>query len=194
MINTDFEITELKRKLANFVRLGLINSVDLTQTPPKVTVKIGSVITAELDFITLRAGSDKSWWPITEGEQVIVLSPGGNLTNGLVVGSMFQNSIAPSTINENIVRIDYSDGAVTEYDKESHKMKITLPSDGTLEIVASGGVTITGDLTVNGNIASTKNVTDSTRSMADDRGIYNGHTHAGVSSGLSSTAKTLATQ
>lgn len=193
-MNVDFGITELNRIVANIVRLGRIETVDLTKTPPKVTVKIGNLITAELDFVTLRAGEDKSWWPVTAGEQVIVLSPDGNLTKGLVIGSIFQNSIPPSTNVGNLIRTDYSDGAVTEYDKDNHRMKITLPTDGTLEIVASGGVSIIGDLTVNGNITSTNNVTDSTRSMADDRGIYNTHKHPGVTSGTSTTAATAETQ
>lgn len=194
MIELEFFITELNRRLENAIRIGRVDSVDLTKTPPKVRVKVGELVTAELPFLALRAGEDKSWWPITVGEQVIILSPGGSLNRGVVIGSLFQNDYPQATSLENVVRTDYSDGAITEYDKENHVMKITLPTDGTLEIVASGGVTITGDLTVNGNIAASNNISDATRSMVDDRGIYNTHKHPGVTSGTSTTAVTAETQ
>ncbi|WP_165773595.1 hypothetical protein [Zooshikella ganghwensis] len=44
-----------------------------------------------------------------------------------------------------------------------------------MNIVAKGGVTITGNLTVNGNIKATQEIADHQRDMSADRAIYNSH-------------------
>lgn len=56
---------------------------------------------------------------------------------------------------------------------------------GNVNINVDGAVTgkasswnLTGDLTVNGNITSTKQISDSKRTMSADRAIYNSHTHS----------------
>ncbi len=74
----------------------------------------------------------------------------------------------------------YADGAVIEYDRETHQLNAVLPDGATTELVSDGGVTIIGDVIVTGNIKATGEVIDHTRSMKADRDIYNSHTHSGV--------------
>ncbi len=174
-MNTEFLLTELNRRLANMVKVGRIQSVDLTQGLPKVRVQMGELTSAWLPFLTQRAGDDTHWWPIALEEQVVVLSPSGDLSQGIVIGALFQHQFPPSSMSENVVRTEYSDGAVVEYDKESHHLRVVLPSGGRLEVVADGGVRIVGDVTVEGNITASGDVTDATRSMQADRDIYNVH-------------------
>ncbi len=193
-MNTDFLLAELNRRLANMIKTGRIESVDLTEGLPKVRVKIGELTTGWLPFLTQRAGNDTQWWPIELEEQVLVVSPSGDLAQGIVIGSLFQNQFPPSLMSENIVRTEYSDGAVIEYDKESHHLQAILPAGGRLEVVADGGVSIVGDVSVEGNITASGDVTDTMRSMQADREIYNGHNHPGVTTGGGSTAPTTNTQ
>lgn len=182
-MNFEFLLTELDRRLANIIKIGRVQSVDLTQTLPKVRVRIGELETAWLPLLTLRAGNDTHWWPISLEEQVLVVSPSGDLAQGIVIGSIFQNQFPPLSISGDIVRSEYSDGAVIEYDKENHHLSVALPEGGTVELIADGGITIVGDVTVTGNISASGEVSDATRSMSGDRGIYNGHSHSGVTSG-----------
>ena len=57
------------------------------------------------------------------------------------------------------------------------KIKATSPE---VEIVAATKVTMTTPvLEVSGNITAGGDISDSVRSLAADRGIYNGHTHPG---------------
>ncbi len=193
-MNIEFSLTELDRRLANIIKIGRVQSVDLTQTLPKVRVRISELVTAWLPFLTLRAGNDTHWWPIQLEEQVLVVSPSGDLSQGIVIGSVFQNQFPPGSMSEHMIRTDYSDGAIVEYDKENHHLRAELPSGGTVELVADGGVTIVGDVTVAGNITATGDVTDATRSMAQDRVKYNTHKHPGVKTGTGSTAVTTETQ
>ncbi|MFL0805520.1 MAG: phage baseplate assembly protein V [Agarilytica sp.] len=193
-MNTEFLLAELNRRLANMIKTGRIHSVDLTQSLPKVRVKIGELTTGWLPFLTQRAGTDTQWWPIELEEQVLVVSPSGDLAQGIVIGSLFQNQFPPPSLSESAVRTEYSDGAVIEYDKESHHLQVILPAGGRLEVVADGGVSIVGDVSVEGNITASGDVTDATRSMQADREIYNNHNHPGVTTGGGSTAPTTNTQ
>ncbi len=193
-MNIEFLLSELDRRLSNAIRIGRIESVDLDLEMPKVRVRIGELTTAWLPYLTQRAGNDKHWWPIELEEQVLVVSPGGDLTQGIVIGSLFQRQFPPTTNDGALVRTDFSDGAIIEYDKENHHLRAILPSGGRLEVVADGGVSIVGDVTVEGNITASGDVTDATRSIAGDREIYNGHVHPGVRSGPSNTGTTSSSQ
>lgn len=77
MLEHSFNIAELQRKLANIVRIGLVKEIDYEKA--KVRVKIGEFLTDWLPWITERAGKDTSWAPPDIDEQVVVLSPFGEL-------------------------------------------------------------------------------------------------------------------
>ena len=184
----EFEITELHRRLANLIMLGKVIEADYGQVIPKLKVNIGELQTAWLPMMTQRAGNDVSWWPLEVGEQVVVLSPSGDLTQGVVLGAINQKSVPAIGDHNSVHRMIYADGAVIEYDRETHLLKAVLPDSATTELVSDGGVTIIGDVTVTGNIKATGEVIDHTRSMQADRDIYNAHTHSGIKSGPGSTA------
>ena len=84
----EFETTELNRRLANLIMLGKVVEADCTQTTPKLKIKVGELQTAWLPMLTQRAGPDLSWWPLEVGEQVVVLSPSGELAQGIVLGAL----------------------------------------------------------------------------------------------------------
>ena len=186
----EFLVTELNRRVANVIRIGRVHSVDFEHDLPKVKVSIGELTTAWLPFIVQRAGEDRTWFPIAKDEQVLVISPSGELAQGVVIGSIFYRDYLPPSTSENIVRTQFSDGAVIEYDKENHRLFANLPDQGRLNVIANGGVTIDGDVTVVGNITATEEITDHTRSMQADREIYNQHRHAGVTPGSGITQVT----
>ena len=174
----DFEVTECHRLIANLVRIGRVLEVDVEQ--PQARVAIGTLKTAWLPLLCLRAGSDQQWWPVDVDEQVLVLSTSGDLTQGVIIGALHQARFPANTKTTDIHCCSYSDGAVMEYNKTTHCLNITLP--------LGANVNITADVLINGNITATGNISDATGSMQADREIYNRHQHAGVSSGSSSTS------
>lgn len=195
-----FEITELNRRLANMVMIGRVIETDFSEDVPKVQIRIGDLTTAWLPMLTQRAGNDVSWWPLEEGEQVLVLSPSGDPAQGVVLGSINQQSKPSISNTADVHRVEYADGAVVMYDRAAHHLEAVLPEGGTVNIVATGGVTITGsvsitgDVTVEGSVSASDHVSDGVRSMADDRGIYNAHTHGGITPGMGDTAPTSSQQ
>ncbi len=190
----EFEITELNRRVANMVRLGRVAAIDYAGSIPKVRVRIAPLTTAWLPLLSLRAGPDKQWWPVEVDEQVVVISPSGELNQGVVLGSIFQNRF-PSNANDiDVHRTTYSDGAVIEYNKATHRLRASLPDGASTQLISTGGVSIVGDVTVEGNITASEEITDHTRSMQEDRDIYNRHVHPGVATGKGSTKMTTQSQ
>ncbi|MFV0989770.1 phage baseplate assembly protein V, partial [Wolbachia endosymbiont of Nasonia giraulti] len=77
MLDHSFAISELNRKVANIIRIGVVKEVDYEKA--KVRVKIGELLTDFLPWITSRAGEERSWLPPSINEQVVILSPLGEL-------------------------------------------------------------------------------------------------------------------
>ncbi len=184
----DFEIAELHRRLANLVRVGQVAAIDYAGAVPKVRVAIGALTTAWLPLVCMRAGVDTSWWPVDVDEQVLVLSPSGDLAQGVVVAGLNQTRFPAGGNSVDVHRCCYADGAVIEYDKASHCLQAILPAGATARLEADGGINIIGDVHVTGNITATQDISDGVRSMQADRIIFNRHTHAGIRAGGSNTA------
>lgn len=190
----DFQMAELNRRIANLIKIGVIEEVDYSQTIPRAKVRLGDLLTTWLPMLTVRAGKDRSWWPLEVGEQVIVLSPSGDPAQGIILGSLNQTAFPANGDSPDIHRIDYDDGAVIEYNRATHALKAELPDGATTELRSNGGIQFIGDLTVNGNIKATKDVSDKQRSMAGDRLLYNQHEHPGITPGSGTTLKTTTQQ
>ncbi|MBB5369627.1 MULTISPECIES: phage baseplate assembly protein V [unclassified Janthinobacterium] len=144
------DLSDILRLLQNLIRLGTIAEVD----GAKVRVQFGPNLTTEwLKWITPCAGSTRTWSVPTVGEQVIALSPGGDLTRGTIVPALyFKEFDAPETSNT-IHTTHYPNGAMVQYDHASHELTATLPG-GTAtitvdKVTSNAPSTIcTGDLTV----------------------------------------------
>lgn len=183
----DYYFTELERRLANLVKVGRVYALDLDSAVPRVKVKMGQLITAWLPFVSSRAGSDRTWWPVQIDEKVLVISPSGEMAQGLVIGAFYQQSVSPPSRDADSIELHCSDGAVFSYNKQSHALYIDLPSEGKVTVNAPQGITLQGDVRIEGNVSASGDISDHTRAMKDDRVIFNQHTHAGVRSGPSQT-------
>ena len=211
----EFRLVELARRLANVIRPGVIAEVDyrgelvrvrFAEAPPPLPRGEGrgagrAAITDWLPWMTSRAGGDASWWAPEVGEQVLLLSPSGDLANAVALPALYSTA-RPAPSNDPDKRlVRYSDGAEIEYDRANHRLRAVLPMGGAAEITAPDGVTVTGDLTVTGGVDATGDITadgnieadgnveaggevsDSRSSMRAMRTTYNGHVH-GVPPGV----------
>lgn len=133
------DLATLARLLENLIRFGTIAEVQME--PPRVKVKTGTLTTAWLPWRALRAGEDREWDPPTEGEQVILLSPSGQLANGVAITGVFSDLIPANGDRAGLHRRTYRDGAIIEYDSIAKHLRATLP--GTAELTAVGDVTVT---------------------------------------------------
>lgn len=147
------DLANLARLLENLIRLGTIAAVDhgdpAQQQPPRVRVQTGTLLTAWLPWLTPRAGADRQWNPPTVGEQVILLSPSGQLANGVAITGLFSDLIPANGERAALHRSTYRDGAVIEYDSAAHKLTASIPGDiaisctGNLTITAAGNFAVT---------------------------------------------------
>ncbi|CAH9057803.1 hypothetical protein PSECIP111854_02071 [Pseudoalteromonas sp. CIP111854] len=165
---------DMQNRLAKLISLGTVNEVDYETA--KVRVKIGDWLTTWLPWLTNQAFNDMTWQAPEVGEQVMVLAPCGDLAQGVVLGSVYQNghnleTVASDVAKEervNVQRTKYQDGSMVEYDRKKHhylldvkqdtaviKLKsakdIILECDNDLNITVGNNATIqvTGNATVN---------------------------------------------
>lgn len=150
-------LTDLTRRLENLIRAGTVAEVD--PDAPRCRVKTGGLETNWLPFFAARAGEDSEWDPPSVNEQCLVLSPSGNPAQGFVIVGLYSDEFPAPDHSLTRRRRRYRDGAVIEYDTATHSLTATLPAGGTASVTAPGGVHIVGDLSVDGLISSTKDVT-----------------------------------
>ena len=122
------QIAELARLIENLIRLGTIAAVQIQ--PPRVRVKTGSISTAWIPWLALRAGTSKDWDPPTVGEQVILFSPSGQLGQAVAVVGLYSDVNPANGDRSGLHRRTYPDGAVIEYDFVDHVLSATLPEGG----------------------------------------------------------------
>ncbi|WP_201746365.1 phage baseplate assembly protein V [Veronia nyctiphanis] len=114
---------------------------------------------------------------------MLLLSPCGEPELGVVLPAIYQNTYPATDSRASVRRVLFADGADFSYDRKHHALTIILPGEGTTTLVTKEGLNIIGDVTVNGNILATGDITDKTRSMQADRVIYNGHNHVSPETG-----------
>lgn len=166
-----FENTDLNRRVANAIQLGVIDSVNYAASTARV--RIGELVTGDLPMLSPRAGQDSAWWPYEPGEQVCVFAPSGNLSAGLIMGAAFSGSAPAPGDKAGLHRQVYADGTVIEYDRTASHFRMHLGS-GSAEIIAPAGINITGTVTVMGDV------------IADGVSLKD-HVHGGVVPGGSDT-------
>lgn len=133
--------SELFRLLLSLIRKGTVSAVDHDKETCRVA--IGDLESNWIRWQSLAAGDTTDWNPPTVGEQVIVLSPGGELADGIVLrGITTDEKPAPSHKPSAHTR-KYPDGAVVEYDHATHALAVTLPAGATVLLQAPGSVTVT---------------------------------------------------
>ena len=186
------DLATLARLIENLIRLGTIAAVQMK--PPRVQVKTGTLSTGWLPWVAARAGADREWNPPTEGEQVILFSPSGQLGNGIVLTGLFSDDMTANGDREGLHRTTYRDGTVIEYDSVAHHLNATLAEGGTTNLISTGGIHIVGPITHEGDYTQTGNQNITGTVTASEDVIAAGislvkHLHGGVMAGGAKTGK-----
>ena len=147
-----YRTAEGDRRQGAGIRLGRVTKVDTTNGLIRVAFGDGHFETAqasgdthpgnETDWIpwyTGQAGSMKIWHAPVVGEQVSVIGPSGEPSQGLaMVGLWSLDNPAPSTNADETV-MAWDDGAQMAYDRGTHQMTVTVPDGGKVDITALVG-------------------------------------------------------
>lgn len=166
------------------IRFGAIASVDLAAARCVVELDDDSH-TAPIRWIEFRAGKTRTWSPPSEGEQVAVLCPAGEIGAAVALRGLASDSFPPAG-NSLTELIEFEDGATLSYDPAAHALAFALPAGATLTINAPGGVTITGDATFKGDLHCTGTVTADTDVVGGGKSLK-AHKHGGVQAGSAQT-------
>lgn len=144
--------SDLARLLANLIRFGTVKSV--TMRPPRACIEVGGLLTKPRPWVSLRAGkSVRHWSPPSVGEQVLFLSPNGDLSAGTPICGIFSDANPPpDEATADNVLIAFGDGAVLLYDLVAHVLRGTLPEGGRVEVTAPGGFALKGNVSVDGDL------------------------------------------
>lgn len=176
---------------SNQIRIGTVSAVDLDAATCRV--QCGQLLTDYLPWLVPYAGERIEWSAPSVGEQVTVFSIDGDTVGGLVLRGLYSNQFAPPSSSPSLHHTRYKDGAVVEYDDETHVLRATLPAGGSAMIEVPDGLTVNGDVTINGalSVSEDADIAGTMTATVDAVGggkSLKGHVHGGVQSGGSTTA------
>jgi len=166
---------DIPADLSTLIRLGTIVSV--TFDPPRCVVRYGDPDTDEdcetppIRWVAGRAGKTRNWSPASEDEEVVLLCPDGQIGNAIAILGL-NNDNAPPPGNTLADVVEYQDGARIGYDPVGHALTAILPAGATAAIDAPGGLTIRGDVTIEGKLTASDDVIGGGKSLK-------GHSHPG---------------
>lgn len=202
---------ELNRRIENLIRIGTIAEVD--HATHRVRVDSGELLTDWLKWRTGRAGATRTWSPPTIGEQVMILSPSGELGNGIVLPSIFSDAHDSPSSSESEHVMEFPDGARLSYDHASGALIASGIQTATIQAAVSvtldtplthcthdlhvdGTATIDDLLTYGNGIAGTGgdnenvisgNFVQTGGELSSNGIVLDSHTHTGVIAGGDST-------
>ena len=90
-MNHFYTLAELNRMVHNMLQITTITSVDHSNR--RVRVRLGADQSAELPWPAVVGRNFVAWRPLRKGQQVILLSPGGDPAQGVIIGDLYSQSI-----------------------------------------------------------------------------------------------------
>ena len=141
MGDLEYRVAELERLLMEVISFGKIKEID--ESNARVKVAKGGNLTDWIPWTARRSGPDREWWIPEEEEQVLLLCPGGNTALAVALPAIYQTAFPPPSDSRHVHRVEYQDGAITEYNRKTHTLKASIP--GTIEASCTGEARITAD-------------------------------------------------
>ncbi len=128
---------EMERRLHGLVRVGTVLQVDASKARAKVALG-GEAVSAWVPWIG-RAGTVSEWSPLAAGEQVAVLSPGGDTAQGVILGSLFSSDNPAKSQDGGEWRIELGGSHISMTGEA-----ITLSSNGSTLTLDASGIRLNG--------------------------------------------------
>ncbi|NKD56086.1 MULTISPECIES: phage baseplate assembly protein V [unclassified Haematospirillum] len=149
-------IADLERRLANMVRIAIIEAVDHTNRKVRVTAK--GFLSAWLPWPTETGRNFRRWRPLRPGQQVVLIAPSGDLTRAVIAGMLYSQTLDAPDNNENRDTILFDDGTCLQYDSADHHLYMNvgqstvsirqdglcLSSGGSSLLINDAGITLKG--------------------------------------------------
>jgi len=181
------KLTEIMRLITNLIRTGIVSEVDTVNWLCRV--KTGDLETNWINWLTCRAGNTRTWWQPSIGEQVVLLSLGGNLETAFALPAIYSDAFPPPDYSENGSTTVFNDGGWFQYEPDTGQLLIKNIKSVRIE-AADGIQLITGQLGVdarqmliNSETVMNGAVTHGGGDMSSNGVVVDKHKHGGVKSG-----------
>ncbi|MFJ5396491.1 phage baseplate assembly protein V [Pectobacterium parvum] len=206
-MNTQATLTEIQRLLRNMIRVGVVTHVNTEDVLCRV--QTGGMTTGWLNWLTRRAGRSRDWWAPSIGEQVLILSIGGELDTAFVLPGIYSDDNPAPSASADAYHVTFPNGAVIEYEPATGAL--TVSGIKTADITASESLTatvplvtvkastritldspevvctnklITGTLEVKQGGKMSGNIEHSGGSLSSNGKVLHSHKHPGDSGGI----------
>ncbi len=140
----------------NIVRTGRVEAV--TTSPPRCRVRTGELLTDWLPWLALAAGGGnqaRHWRTPAINEECLLLAPGGDLAQAMVLPGLFCEDMPQNASTENVERHNFNAADYWEHDRSASTLvfdiasSIQLKVDSSTLTITPGGTTLkTPQLTV----------------------------------------------
>ncbi|HAU5563300.1 TPA: phage baseplate assembly protein V [Serratia fonticola] len=181
------QLTEIMRLITNLIRTGIVSEVDTVNWLCRV--KTGELETNWINWLTFRAGKTRTWWQPSIGEQVVLLSLGGNLETAFALPAIYSDAFPPPDYSENGSTTLFNDGGWFQYEPDTGQLLIKNIKSVRIE-AANGIQLITDQLVVdasrtliNSQTVMNGDVTQGGGKMSSNGVVADAHAHDGVKSG-----------
>lgn len=181
------QLTEIMRLITNLIRTGIVTEVDRGKWLCRV--KTGDLETDWINWLTLRAGTSRTWWAPSVGEQVVLLSLGGNLETAFALPAVYSDAFPPSSDSEGGSVTEYPDGGWFEYEPATGRWlirgikSVLIEASDSIEL-KTGRFIVTADQTqINSETVVNGAVTQGGGAMSSNGVVVDKHKHGGVKSG-----------
>jgi len=181
------KLAEIMRLITNLIRTGTVSAVDPVNWLCRV--KTGDLETNWINWLTCRAGNTRTWWQPSIGEQVLLLSLGGNLETAFALPAIYSDAFPPPGYSENGSTTVFNDGGWFQYEPDTGQLLIKNIKSVRIE-AANGIQLITDQLSVdasrtliNSQTVMNGAVTQGGGDMSSNGVVVDKHKHGGVKSG-----------
>lgn len=181
------QLTEIMRLITNLIRTGTVTEVDRDKWLCRV--KTGDLETNWINWLTLRAGTSRTWWKPSVGEQVVLFSLGGNLETAFALPAVYSNQFPPPSDSEDGSVTEYPDGGWFEYEPSTGRWYVRGIKSMVIEaadsvIFKTGEFVVEADTTrINSDVVINGAVTQGGGQMSSNGIVVDDHAHNKVKSG-----------
>jgi len=167
----------LSGALRDLIRLGNV----IARDGARIRVDFGDVQTGPIPFTALRAGTITVWAPPAVGEQVLVFMPEGDIERALAGPAVACDAFAPPVSHDGVY-ISVDQVGALGFDPEAGEVALEAQAGIPVRIEATAGLTIRGDVTVEGSVQVSDTLTADTDVVAAGKSLKT-HKHLGVTAG-----------
>ncbi|KHT40185.1 phage baseplate assembly protein V [Pectobacterium brasiliense] len=186
---------EFDRLLHNLIRIGTV--IDVDHVRHLARVETGGNKTDWIRWGVARAGDAQTWWPLSIGEQVVMVAPGGDLATAVIVLSLYSSQHSAPSASPKVHATVYPDGASETYDANTSTMTVK----GVKNVIIEAAESITLDtpkvictqhlstqtLSVEKGGTMKGDITHTDGKMSSNGVVVDSHIHGGIQRGGSKT-------